>query len=287
MTALRRAGCWAALLLGVWSAPAASQSPYGGNPEAGHRLRVGDAWIYYERYGAGRPVVLLHGGLFGSIGEFAGLIQDLRRDHTVIAIALRGHGESEMGSGPLTNQRIADDAAAVIRRESLGPVDVVGFSTGAIAAYRLAIAHPELLRSLVAIGGPIAASGYTDGGLEEMRSYDSPAEVERRYPALVRARRRAYADPRDWDRLVRAFGTMAREEPDLPAAAIRAIAQPSLIVAGDRDEYGRTEHFVDIYRLLPRGSLAIVPGCGHVVLACRPALMRDLVRGFLDSRAGR
>lgn len=70
--------------------PALAQVPYGDNTEAGHYLQVGDARIYYERYGKGPPVLLLHGGLFGSIGEFADVIQDLQRDHSVIAMALRG-----------------------------------------------------------------------------------------------------------------------------------------------------------------------------------------------------
>lgn len=262
--------------------PAVAQPvPYGNNPAAGHYVEVEGARIYYERYGSGRPVVLLHGGLFGYIDEFTRLIETLRRDHTVIAIALRGHGKSELGSQPISHQRFAEDAAEVIRREFREPVDVVGFSSGAMAAYRLTVSHPSLVRRLVAIGGPIALSGWTDAAIAEAKAYKSPEEIEKLYPRLVANRKRLYANPSDWDRLVRAFAGIA-EEPDVPDSAMRSIAQPTLIVAGDRDEYTRTDHFVHIYRLLPKGSLAIVPACGHVVLACAPELMERIVSSQLD-----
>ena len=113
---MKQACCFLAVLaflpMGV-AAGAVAQAELSPIPPGGHYLRVGDAQIYYERYGSGRPVVLLHGGLFGSIGEFAGVIEDLQRDHTVIAIALRGHGRSEMGRDVLSHQRFAEDAAAI------------------------------------------------------------------------------------------------------------------------------------------------------------------------------
>lgn len=177
---------------------------------------------------------------------------------------------------------MADDAAEILQQEATGPVDVVGFSSGAIAAYRFTLTHPEMVRRMVAIGGPIARSGYSESGKAEVEIYSSPAELERRYPALVRARKQQYRDPADWDRLVRAFDRIMRKEPDIPRSGIKHIAQPSLIVAGDRDDYTRLEHFVDIYQLLPHGSLAIVPGCGHLVLMCRPTMMKQLIRGFLE-----
>jgi pimeloyl-ACP methyl ester carboxylesterase len=271
-----------ALALTAAGGELAAQTPYGRNPDAARSLVVEGARIYYERYGTGPSVVLLHGGLFGSIAELTPLIDDLRRDRTVIAIALRGHAPSEMGTAVLSHERIARDAAAIVMHEGSGPVDVIGFSSGAMAAYRLTILRPDLVRSVVAIGGPIAEAGYTDGGKAELQTYASPAEVEKLYPRLVRARRQEYRDPADWDRLVLAFDAIARTEPDIPDTDMRKIAQRMLIVAGDRDEYTRLDHFTLIYQLLRKGSLAIVPGCGHVVLMCRPELMKQLVRAFLD-----
>jgi pimeloyl-ACP methyl ester carboxylesterase len=257
--------------------------PYGNNPSAGHYLQVGDAKIYYEVYGSGRPLVLLHGGLFGYIDEFAGVIPELSRHYTIIAIALRGHGKSELGQQLLSNALFAEDSAAVIRHATAEPVNLVGFSTGAMASYLLTIAHPELVNKLIAVGGPIASSGSTEAAAVEASAYNSPAELEKQLPPKFVARRnRLYPDRAAWERLVLAFGKEEAAEPDIPKEKVQSIQCPTLIAAGDQDDYTRLEHFVEIYHLLPHGELAIVPGCGHTVFKCNPDLMIELVEHFLQ-----
>jgi pimeloyl-ACP methyl ester carboxylesterase len=245
-----------------------------------HHVMIDGVRIHYESYGQGRPVVLLHGGLFGSIAEFSGLIPVLARDHRVIAIALRGHGVSQLGAEPLTTRRFAEDAAAIIRQETRDSTIIIGFSTGAIASYLLAIEAPELVRAVVAIGGPIAMAGWTAAGLEEAAHYAFPERLDSLYPALVARQKRLYANAEEWHTVVRAFAAMTSGS-DIPESSVRAVAQPVLILAGDRDHYARTDHFVRIAELFPHGSLAVLPGCGHVVLACAPRLVEALILDFL------
>lgn len=131
----------------------AEKISYGANPSAGHYLRVDDANIYYEVYGSGgTPLVLLHGGLYGYIEEFSELIVELSKHRRVIAIAMRGHGKSELGTKPFSYTLFANDALAVIRHESTEKVDVLGFSDGAITSYMLTSSHLDLVHRLVAIG---------------------------------------------------------------------------------------------------------------------------------------
>ena len=262
---------------------AAVAIPYGNNPRTGHYVQVGDARIYYEVYGSGRPLVLLHGGLFGYIDEFSGVIPKLSRHYTVIAIALRGHGKSDLGQQALSNALFAADSATVIQHVTNEPVELVGFSTGAMASYLLTIAHPELVHKLIAVGGPIASSGSTAAAGAEADAYNTPAELEKGLPAKFVARRnRLYPDRAAWERLVLAFGKAAAAEPDVPKEKIQSIQSPTLIIAGDQDDYTKLEHFVEIYHLLPHGELAIVPGCGHTVFKCNPDLMIELVENFLQ-----
>ena len=257
--------------------------PFGNNPSAGHYLQVGDVKIYYEVYGSGHPLVLLHGGLYGYIDEFRGVIPELSRHYTVIAIALRGHGKSELGKQLLSNLLFAEDSAAVIRHATSEPVDLVGFSTGAMAAYLLTIDHPELVHKLIAVGGPIAASGSTEAAGNEAEADSNPAELEKQLPPkFVERRNRIYPDRTAWDRLVVAMGKEALAEPDIPKEKVQRIQCPTLIAAGDQDGYTKLEHFVEIYHLLPHGELAIVPGCEHTVFKCNPNLMVDLVEHFLQ-----
>ncbi len=210
--------------IGLAAAADEKEIPYGNNPNAGHYLQLEDVKIYYEVYGSGHPLVLLHGGLYGYIDEFRGVIPELSRHYTVIAIALRGHGKSELGKRPLSDALFAEDSAAVIRHATSEPVDLVGFSTGAMAAYLLTINHPELVHRLIAVGGPIAASGSTDAAGNEAKSDSNPAELEKQLPLkFVERRNRIYPDRAAWDRLVVAMGKQALAEPDLPKEKRRCI----------------------------------------------------------------
>lgn len=254
---------------------------YGDNPVAGHYQQVGDARIYYEIYGNGEPLVLLHGGLFGSIGEFRGIISDLSRDHMVIAIATRGHGRSELGLQPLSYRLFAEDFAAVIRKITARPVDVLGFSDGAISAYHLASAHPEIVRRLIAVGGPLGSYGYTEAGITELNKYDTPEKLEKLAPKFVASRRKAIPDGAAWNRFLEELVKMWRQREYISREQVRMIQGSVLIAGGDRDAYTKTEHLVEIYRLLPKGQLAVVPHSGHTVFGSKPDVMLKLVRDFL------
>lgn len=91
--------------------------------------------------------------LYGYISEFSDLIQEESRHRRVIAIAMRGHGRSEIGTQPFSFPLFVQDALAVIQHETNGRVDVLGFSIGAITSYLLTSEHPEIVRRLVAMGG--------------------------------------------------------------------------------------------------------------------------------------
>ncbi len=75
-----------------------SSTPYGNNEKAGHYVQSGDARLYYEVYGKGTPVVVLHGGGVGTPYEMGCIIDELRKNHEVIVMSTRGHGRSEIGS---------------------------------------------------------------------------------------------------------------------------------------------------------------------------------------------
>ncbi len=126
--------CIFCALFSVRLAFAQAQPSYGTNAAAGHYVQTADAKIYYERYGTGgTPLVLLHGGEYGYIDEFADFIHEMSASRTVIAIATRGYGRSERGSAPLSHRQFAADAFAVVQDvfKDGEKVDVLGFSEGA------------------------------------------------------------------------------------------------------------------------------------------------------------
>lgn len=129
----------------------ASELLYGNNSNAGHYVQSGDAKIYYELYGKGKPIVLLHGGIMGSIAEMHDFIDRFLKEYQVIAIATRGHGKSEIGKGPITYEQKANDIIAVINAVTKDSVVLLGFSDGAYTGYKVASMYPDKVKKLIAI----------------------------------------------------------------------------------------------------------------------------------------
>lgn len=128
------------------------KTPYGNNPIAGHYAQTKDAKIYYEVYGKGQPIVLLHGGLFGSTVEMTDFIEKLKNNYQIIAISTRGHGKSELGTEPVSLEQRANDAMVAINAVTKDSVIVIGFSDGGYAAYQLAAMYPNRVKKMVVMG---------------------------------------------------------------------------------------------------------------------------------------
>jgi pimeloyl-ACP methyl ester carboxylesterase len=278
-------GAWVVVILfasqRVHAQGGAQKIAYGANPAAGHYLQVDDAKIYYETYGTGgTPLVLLHGGLYGYIEEFGDLIQELSKNRRVIAIGTRGHGKSELGTQPFSYPLFASDAFTVIRHEGAEKVDLLGFSDGAITSYILTATHPELVRRLVAIGGPRKQGDWTPAARAEFRSFKT-GDVERDSPQFVADRKKLMPVPQTWEDFVQRLIKLWTG-PHVLDEQIRSIKALTLILVGDHDPYNQTEKSVELFHLLPRGELAIIPGCGHVVLDCKGPFTIEAVKDFLD-----
>lgn len=253
---------------------------YGNNPAAGGYYHTGDARIYYEVYGSGSPVVLLHGGIYGYIAEYRNLIPALSKNHTVIAIATRGHGKSELGHQPLSYRLFAGDAYQVIHHLTKDSVILIGFSDGGDTGYILAAEHPELVKKLVAIGGNL---GYTNFSGDDKASIDrlSGAEMEKNEQGFVSARKALMPEPARFDEFVDDMAKLWREKVYVGKATIAAIQCPAMIIAG-QDYACPVENYVAIYRLLKKGQLAIIPGSDHLVLRNKPLLMQEIINSYID-----
>jgi pimeloyl-ACP methyl ester carboxylesterase len=249
---------------------------------AGRISQTSDAKIYYEVYGEGPGVVLLHGGLFGSIKEFQDLIGVLSQRHKVIAIATRGHGGSEVGKKPLSHELFADDFASIIKEVSKDPVVVIGFSDGGITAYQLAIKYPNLVTKLITIGAPLGLYGYTERGLKSLEEYDSPEELEKLAPKFVRAKKMEMPDSTTWNTFIHGMVAMWKQKEYISSEKMRLIKCPTLLIVGDNDEYTKTSHAIEIRDHIKSSFLAVIPGSGHTVLNSQSEITIKIITFFLD-----
>jgi pimeloyl-ACP methyl ester carboxylesterase len=268
---LLRALC--GLLLVLAARPAAAQAvPYGHNAAAGHYASVRGVRLYYEAYGSGPPLLLLHGN-GDDISAFRHNIPALARHYRVLALDSRAHGLSVDAADSLSFEQLADDCAALLTHLHLDSANVVGWSDGGIVALLLALRHPAKVRRLVASG-----ANLTPDSLALM-----PALWQQLQRGYAEGRGQTFSDPKrrnDW----KVF-RLDVLEPHIPLVALRTIAVPAFIIAGDRDVI-TPEHTVAIYRHLRRARLWVAPACGHAVLQEQAAAFNHNVLDFLGARAG-
>jgi len=257
-----------------------AQVPYGNNPAAGKYVNVGDANIYYEQYGSGQLLVLLHGGIFGYIDEFSDIIPELSKHYRVIAIGTREHGKSGLGSKPLSYQLFADDTYKVIKSITSDSVLIIGFSDGADAAYYLAAQHPEMVKKLAAVGGNFGAADFT-GGDKDFNDNLNAKWFADNMAQFVAERKKLMPEPNRFDEFVNKLADVWRQNVYVTPETVKAIQCPTLIAAGQNDGCP-IEHYVSLYRLLQKGQMAIIPGSDHLVFVHKPALMVQLITGFFN-----
>jgi pimeloyl-ACP methyl ester carboxylesterase len=115
--------------------------------------------IYYEVHGAGRPLVLLHGGLLTIESNFDGILPSLAKTRQVIAIELQGHGRTADTDRAFDLEYLADDVVGVLDELGIDRADIFGFSLGGLVALQLAMRHPDRAGRLVVGGGHPRADG--------------------------------------------------------------------------------------------------------------------------------
>ena len=111
--------------------------------------------IAYDDAGDGRAIVLVHGGFGADRAHFSSQVDYLRRSHRVIALDLRGHGESDPAAGAYTVRDFASDVIAVCDAADIQDAVIAGHSVGGTAALQVAATRPDLVRGVALLDAVI------------------------------------------------------------------------------------------------------------------------------------
>jgi len=247
----------------------AANPPYHDNPAAAHYAALNGIRLYYEVYGEGTPLVLLHGN-GGDLSSLSAQIDFFRTHRRVIAIDSRAHGHSTMDKQELTYDLMADDVAALLLQLKTGPADILGWSDGGIVALALAIRHPACVHRLAITGANTRADALTPSDLAEMRK--DLAEIDDMIAKGNTAK--------DWPRL-RQHTTLMLFHPNMTKAELASIKAPVLVMAGDHDMIPEV-HTREIAASLPNATLHIFPDSSHSVAKEHPELFNPAVEAFLS-----
>ena len=127
------------------------------------RVEIDGVPTWFEEQGDpdGPPLVAIHGGIMTFEGSFGDVLPWLAQGRRVIGIELQGHGHTPDTGRPMSIERFADDIAALVDRVARGgPVDLWGFSLGALTATGVAVRHASMVRRMVLAATHIRPVGY-------------------------------------------------------------------------------------------------------------------------------
>lgn len=232
----------------------AEKTVYGKN-KSGKYLDVKDAKIYYEEYGKGDPLLLLHGNN-GSMADFYRQIPELAKHFRVIAVDTRGHGRStDLTTSDYTYEQFAHDLFRLTEELQLKKVNILGWSDGGNTGLIFNILHPDRVRKLATIGANLHPSGVNDSLLQTFREQ------------LTSGR----GNPR--------FLNLMLHHPDIHPAQLQLIRNPVLVIAGSRDVIKET-HTRQIGTGIPDAQTVIIPDATHYIPFEKPSELNKLLLQF-------
>lgn len=197
-------------------------------------INVNGISLFYEVSGSGAPLILLHGN-----GEdhhiFDVLANKLALHFTVYAIDSRNHGQSEKTSD-FSYDTMAEDVYLFIAAMHLEPVNIIGFSDGAIIGLLLAIQHGSALRKMALLGVNLKPDDFTE------KSYQFIKQT--------------------YEKTRNPLFKLMLEQPNIELDAVKNVHIPTLLIAAENDIF-KPETFHNLLAALPDATLKIMEGHKH------------------------
>ena len=244
--------------------------------------------VYYEVYGEGRPIVLIHGAFYTIQMNWGQLIPELSKTRKVIAIELQGHGHTPFSDRKLDFATLASDVEGVMNHLKVDSADVAGYSMGGSVAYQLAIKSPKRVTRLVIISSTYKSSGWQPEVTNAFKSmkpeFFTNTPMKAAYDAVA-------PDKTKWTKFLEQMIAFAGLPFNMGDTNIAKITSPVLLISGDNDGLDKIE-LIKTYQLLggavcadfvamPKSQLAIIPSQGHVSLMMQTNTILGYLDGFL------
>ena len=262
-------------------------------------LRSSDAQLFYEVQGSGPDVVLLHPFPLNH-SFWRAIANQLSARYRVITPDLRGHGDSDLGDGPATMARMAEDLARLCREERVNKACFAGVSIGGyvlfefwrryreqvaalvLANTRAAAETPESRANRLTLADKVLREG-TAGFIEEMLpKLMSPATITNR-PDIVDAARGMMRKMSPQD--IAGVQQGMADRPD-SIATLKTIQVPTLVLTGADDSIPQSEAEL-MHQNISGSRLAVIPRAGHYAALEQPEEFGRMLRGFFDGQERR
>ncbi|MGN7757108.1 alpha/beta fold hydrolase [Chryseobacterium sp. 22532] len=224
--------------------------------EKGYK-QVNGIRMYYEVYGSGKPLVLIHGGGSSILFDFKEIIFRLETQFQLIGIDLQNHGMTDHRDIPETFEQDAHDVAALLKELHIGKASFWGFSNGGSTVMQIAHLYPEITEKIIIASAFYKRGGMMDGFFESM----AEATLESMPEPLKINFLNLNPDFSKLENLFEKDSKRMQTFEDWDEKVLTSIKAPALFISGDKDVM-KPEHVVEMWRLVPESELMILPA-GH------------------------
>ncbi|HLG36112.1 MAG TPA: alpha/beta hydrolase [Bacteroidia bacterium] len=245
----------------------AQSNKFGDNKEVGKFISINGIIIYYETYGVGEPLLLLHGN-GQSIIDFENQIPEFSKLFKVIAVDSRAQGKSTDSKKELSYDLMADDMNELLDSLHLDSVNVVGWSDGGNTGLIIAMKYPGKVKKLAVMG----ANLYPDKTSVNIKDLREARRIKLLLSVLAFFSNQAEHDKK----LIK----MLLKYPKINPKDLRNVKVPTLVMAGDSDII-RESHTKLIANTIPNAQLVIFPNSSHFIPQENPNLFNQTVLNFL------
>ena len=245
--------------------------------------------LYYEVYGSGKPIVLIHGSFMNIPLNWSQFIRFMAKDRKVIVAEMQGHGRTRDTDREFSYEGMADDVSGLLKHLKIDSADILGYSMGGGVAFQTAVRHPEQVRRLVILSGTYAHDGWWPE-VEASYATFTPemfkgSSIEKQYDSLG-------GDPARFNDYIKKVISIDLKPYDW-SKDVKAIKAPIFMAIGDADGV-RYEHALELFRAkgggkmgdidgLPQSRLAILPGTTHIGMMYRTDWLLPMIADFLDA----
>ena len=256
-------------------------------PLIGKYVKANGLNIYYEEYGSGKPLILLHGGTQTSAGWHED-VPYFAEHFRLITPDSRGHGRTDNPEGELSYRRMAADIVAFIQALGLVKPFILGYSDGGQTTLEIGMRYPGIASALIAGGVYYQLS---DSIIQFIRSlgFEGPGilnleTIQEKDPEMIETMKQVHVsspNPEYWKVLLEQTSKMWLTPLDYATEDFKKITEPILVLLGDRDVFSPVEQAVDMYRAIPNAELAVIPGATHATAfsdLTKPIILDFLMR---------
>lgn len=213
--------------------------------------------MYYEIYGSGKPLVLIHGGGSTIQTSFGKIIPYLSLKRKLICLELQAHGRTEDRESEITFEQDGEDVIGLLNYLEIQRADILGFSNGACTAIQIAIRHPHSCNKIIAASVLLKRNGAPSGFWEFMNNGT--------FDQMPLQYKNAFLEHKKDNLLLQSMYTKCAKRminfKDFNDDELKNIKAPVLLLNAEHD-VATFEHITAITRLLPISKLEIFPG-GH------------------------